>query len=65
MVKMLKGLAVGATVGTMVGAAVGIAIGVMVTPDLDRRSKKLIKKGRKKLANVAQEACCNVLDCIV
>ncbi len=65
MVKMLKGLAVGAAVGTIIGVTMGVAVGVMVTPDLNRKTKRLIKKGKRKLADAAEDTCCNILDCII
>ncbi len=59
--KLLKGLAI----GTVVGGTIGITIGIMVTPELNRKSRKCIRKTRKKLINAVEDTCCNMMNCIV
>lgn len=51
--KMIKGLAVGA----MVGAAVGI----MAFPELDRKTQRSIKRGRRRMMGMAEDAYGNMM----
>lgn len=52
--RMIRGLAVGA----MVGAAVGI----MAFPELDRKTRRSIKRTQRKMMGMAGDAYDNMLD---
>lgn len=41
---------------TLVAGAIGAAVGMMITPNLDRRTQKAIKKASKKMMNTANDS---------
>lgn len=52
--KVMKGLAV--------GAMVGAAIGIMAFPELDRKTQRGIRRTKKRMMGMAEDAYGNVLD---
>lgn len=54
--KVIKSLAI--------GTIFGVAIGIMVLPELDRKTQRNIRKTRRKIKGVAEDAYDNILDYI-
>ncbi|MGL5354657.1 MAG: YtxH domain-containing protein [Clostridium sp.] len=52
--KVMKGLAV--------GAMVGAAIGIMAFPELDRKTQRSIRRTKKRMMGMAEDAYGNVID---
>ncbi|MBP1889046.1 gas vesicle protein [Clostridium moniliforme] len=53
MSKLIKGMAAGALIGT--------AVGMAMLPQLDRRTKRTMKRAGRKLANVATDTVENMM----
>ena len=47
-----------------IGTIFGVAIGIMVLPELDRKTQRNIRKTRRKIKGVAEDAYDNILDYI-
>ena len=54
--KVIKSLAI--------GTIFGVAIGIMVLPELVRKTQRNIRKTRRKIKGVAEDAYDNILDYI-
>lgn len=47
--------------GMVVGAVVGATIGIMAFPELDRRTQRNIKRTRKRVMGMAEDAYGNMI----
>jgi gas vesicle protein len=50
--------------GLTTGALMGVAIGMMVSPDLDRRTQKNLRRARKRMMDMAEDTYENVMHMI-
>lgn len=48
--------------GLLVGAMVGATIGIMAFPELDRKTQRNIKRSRRRMMGMAEDAYGNMLD---